>query len=91
MIMAITINGNDFLFGRGGKNCKHEGNQKLRSVARAYKHAYLNATKKEKSEIAREIVEYFRSLQPPGRFIKKNELSGEWVEVSEAVAREKAS
>lgn len=56
-----------------------------------HKAAYNTASKKQKSEISRYIVEHIKNLNPPGRFIKTNPLTGKWEEVSEEAAREKAA
>ena len=64
---------------------------RLRTLARAQKHIYSSASKKGKSEISQRIVEHIQSLNPSGRFLKKNASTGKWEEVDEALAREKTS
>lgn len=88
---AIIPHDNDVLLGRGGKNNKHRGNEQLRSVARSYVHNYRMASKKGKSFISREIVTNTRKLDPPGRFLKRNDTNGKWEDVGDDIAREKAS
>jgi len=87
----IVVNENDVLFGRGGKNNQHSGNKRLRDVAQIHKAAYNSATKKQKSEISRYIVDHMKKLDPPGRFIKTNPVTGKWEEVPDDAAREKAA
>jgi hypothetical protein len=82
---------NDILMGRGGKNNQHIGNERLRSMARLESENYRLATKKGKSLISRELVLKVRSLDPPGRFLKKNIETGLFEDVGDEVAREKAS
>lgn len=77
--------------GRGGKNNQHIGNEKLRSMAREQSENYRMSSKKGKSYISRELVRKVRQLVPPGRFLKKNNITGEWEDVGDEVAREKAS
>ena len=60
-------NENDILLGRGGKNNKWIGNEKLRNMARSRCRDYQKASKKGKSQISREIVENVRRMSPPGR------------------------
>lgn len=81
----------DILFGRGGKNNKHVGNERLRQMARANIQTYKAASKKGKSHISRTIVGEIRSLRPSGRFLKRDYNTGLWVEVGDEVAREKTS
>jgi len=82
---------NDILMGRGGKNNQHIGNEKLRSMAREQSENYRMSSKKGKSYISRELVRRVRQLSPPGRFLKKNNITGDWEDVGDEVAREKAS
>mmetsp|Transcript_22772 Transcript_22772/g.34454 ORF Transcript_22772/g.34454 Transcript_22772/m.34454 type:complete len:341 (-) Transcript_22772:72-1094(-) len=82
---------NDILMGRGGKNNQHVGNEKLRGFARLESENYRVASKKGKSNISRELVKKVRELDPPGRFLRKNNLTGEWEDVGDDIAREKTS
>jgi len=88
---VVVPHGNDILFGRGGNNNKHVGNERLRRMARENISVYKSATKKEKSQISRTIVNRIHSLKPRGRYLKRETNSGLWVEVGEEVAREKTS
>mmetsp|Transcript_23254 Transcript_23254/g.34333 ORF Transcript_23254/g.34333 Transcript_23254/m.34333 type:complete len:343 (-) Transcript_23254:1490-2518(-) len=82
---------NDVLMGRGGKNNQHVGNEKLRGFARLESENYRIASKKGKSNISRELVKKVRKLDPSGRFLKKNNLTGGWEDVGDDIAREKSS
>lgn len=61
---------NDVLMGRGGKNNQHSGNEKLREVARSHCEQYRVSTKKGKSYISRQLVQYMRELTPPARYVR---------------------
>lgn len=58
---------NDVLMGRGGKNNQHSGNERLRGLARVHCQQYRSSSKKEKSNLSRELVKQMRSLDPPAR------------------------
>ena len=85
------INSNDVLCGRGGKTNIHSGNITFRMLVNDYKDKYLLAKKKDKPLIAAEVVDMIRSLDPPGRFLKKDPDLGYWVDVGDQKAKEKAS
>jgi hypothetical protein len=57
------------LMGRGGKNNRHVGNEKLRDIAREKVEQYTVSTKKAKSAISRDIVKRIRDMDPPGRYV----------------------
>ena len=82
---------NDILLGRGGKNNRHIGNDKLRTLARTYVEAYTRSTKKGKSNISWDLVKAVRSMKPPGRFLKRDSVSGTWQDIGDDAAREKTS
>ena len=85
------INNNDVLCGRGGATNSHIGNRSFRSLVKEYKDKYLRAKKKEKPAVAGEIVDKIRSLDPPGRFLKKDRDSGYWLDIGDIRAKEKTS
>jgi len=91
MSAPIRPHENDVLMGRGGKNNQHSGNEKLRGMARLEGENYRKSSKKGKSYISRQLVQQVRSLDPPGRFLKRDNETGDWEDVGDDVAREKAS
>mmetsp|Transcript_25364 Transcript_25364/g.31256 ORF Transcript_25364/g.31256 Transcript_25364/m.31256 type:complete len:317 (-) Transcript_25364:666-1616(-) len=82
---------NDILLGRGGNNNKHIGNEQLRNLARRQVEMYKTAPKKEKSKMARRLVEHIRSMRPSGRFLKRITETDHWEDVGDDSAREKTS
>lgn len=60
-------------------------------LASILKDAYITGTRKQKMMISKENVEAIYSMQPPGRFLKKCADTGEWKELSEREATNKAA
>jgi hypothetical protein len=85
-----TPNHNDILLGRGGHNNKFIGNERLRDFAMDYVIEYMESTKAKKTHLAKVLVTRIRSLDPPGRFLKKID-SGQWIDIGDDLARDKAS
>ena len=85
-------NENDVLCGRGGRINAHEGNVQFRDIVMANKKEYLAKTTKklEKQHIAARVVEFIRTLDPPGRFLKEDSDTGLWYDVGDAKAIKKA-
>lgn len=85
----------DVLLGRGGGTNNHSGNKNFRELVNKHKRRYLACSKVDKPKVAREVVEIWRGLNPPGRFLQR--LNGpkadpqSFQEVTERKAREKAS
>jgi hypothetical protein len=87
--MTGNIGSNDVLCGRGGATNNHLGNKRFRAIVVEYQYEYLEAKKKEKAVIARQIVE--RIKKSGGRFLKRDATSDVWVEVTPKKATEKTS
>lgn len=51
----------------------------------------MTSTKKQKMKISRSIVEAVRSLDPPGRFLEKDQSSSKWFDIGDKKAVEKTS
>jgi hypothetical protein len=51
----------------------------------------VTSTKRQKMAISRSIVEAVRTLDPPGRFLDKDSVTGRWFEVGHKKAVEKTS
>ena len=65
---------NDVLFGRGHQCQNHSGNRYFREVVDRKKVQYVQTTKTaEKDAIAKSIFKSIKTLNPPGRFLKKCE------------------
>ncbi|KAI2493800.1 hypothetical protein MHU86_20723 [Fragilaria crotonensis] len=60
----------DVLCGRGGGTNNHPGNVKFRNVINEYKLRY-SLHPRLKTKVARDVVDAWRRLDPPGRFLAK--------------------
>jgi len=92
----------DVLLGRGGGTNNHSGNIKFRKLVNEHKMRYLACSKVDKPKVAREVVQLWRKMSPPGRFLARKDetkrgpgsIKSEdnvWIEVGDKKAREKAS
>jgi hypothetical protein len=52
---------------------------------------YVRAPKIQKPSVARVIVRAIRNGDPPGRFLRKDERTGRWVDIGDKKAAEKTS
>lgn len=87
--MTDSITENDVLFGRGGATNNHVGNKKFRCIVTDHQPEYLGARKKDKALISKRIVRLVR--EKGGRFLRRDDSSGLWVEVGDRKASEKTS
>jgi len=81
----------DVLCGRGVTTNRHPGNESFRSLVGLNKELYVSSTKREKMSISRSIVRAVRSLDPPGRFLDKDTVTGLWHDIGHKKAVEKTS
>ena len=77
--------------GRGGTNNRHPGNEQLRTFCHNAAIEYSRSGKNEKSQLSRDLVILVRQLNPPGRFLKKDQIAKAWMDVGDIAAREKTS
>jgi hypothetical protein len=85
-----TPSTNDVLSGRGRRILNHPGNLTYRSIIKSLKPEYDAAPKSRRGVLyGNQIVNLIHNLSPPGRFLKKDKVSGSWIEVDkeEAVKR----
>ena len=83
------VNSYDVLCGRGGGTNSQVGNRRFRQLVQDFQPTYLMAKRKEKPLLARTIVLIIRKRG--GRFLKKNEETGELYEVGDTKAEAKTS
>lgn len=82
----------DLLLGRGGETNNHSGNITFRGLIEQYKPTYQSAPKDQKPEIAQMLVNQWRALDPPGRFMAKSPDNQDlWVDIGDMAARRRAS
>ena len=61
----------DVLLGRGGGTNNHIGNIQFRKLINEHKIRYFACSKVEKPQVAREVVQLWRKMTPPGRFLAR--------------------
>lgn len=83
------VNAYDVLCGRGGGTNSQIGNRRFRQLVQEFQPTYLLARRKEKPLLARTIVLIIRKRG--GRFLKKDDETGELFEVGDAKAEAKTS
>jgi hypothetical protein len=83
------VNSFDVLCGRGGGTNSQVGNRRFRQLVQEFQPIYLLAKRKEKPLLARTIVLIIRKRG--GRFLKKNEETGQLFEVGDTKAEAKTS
>eukprot|EP00980_Cylindrotheca_fusiformis_P019168 scaffold6501_cov98-Cylindrotheca_fusiformis.AAC.2 len=80
---------NDVLWGRGKQIYWHPGNRVLRELVETYEDEYNELSRDGKTKVAHRIVSVVHGFS--GRFLKPDEESGMWIEVSDLEAREKVT
>jgi len=87
----ITPTSTDVLLGRGGLTNRHQGNAHFRLMVEAEKQNYksLGEQWQKKCEYSKSIMK--RVSDYGGRFLKKDEISGKWIEADERTVRKKCS
>jgi hypothetical protein len=67
----------------------HPGNIKFRLIIEERKEAYRSCNHVQKAILAKQVVNYWRGMDPPGRFLKFNEVSGMWDDIGNKDAQKK--
>jgi hypothetical protein len=81
---------NDVLLGRGRPYQEFPGNRRMAELVEEHREVHQSGSKLEKTALANKITYIIKD--PNGRFLKKTEgENGDWVEVTDKVAREKVS
>jgi hypothetical protein len=95
---VIIVNDHDVLSGRGVNIAHHPGNERFRTLVttRADENYCSAYSASEKKAVAEEIIKHIKSLDPPGRFLRRDGrgkssrgLNGPWEELSERDAIKK--
>jgi len=86
-----TFRHTDVLLGRGVGINRRAGNVYFREVVSQHVEDYLTSTKTRKMEISRSIIDHIHALNPPGRFLEKDEVTGSWRECEIKRAHEKTA
>jgi len=87
----ILVTDYDILCGRGGLTNHHRGNKRFRDIVALHRPDYVRAPKIQKPSVARVIVRAIRNGDPPGRFLRKDDKTGKWIDIGDKKAAEKTS
>ncbi|VEU33832.1 unnamed protein product [Pseudo-nitzschia multistriata] len=97
---TIKVHDHDVLSGRGVNIAQHPGNERFRSLINASRDEKYcsDFTTEEKKALAQEVIDHIESLDPPGRFLKREGVSqssrgleGPWEELTKKEASKKAT
>ena len=67
----------------------HPGNIKFRLIIEERKEAYRSCNRSQRPILAMQVVNYWRGMDPPGRFLKFDEVSGMWDDIGNKDAQRK--
>jgi hypothetical protein len=96
--LPVIVHDHDVLCGRGVNIAQHRGNERFRTLVttRADENYCSAYSASEKKAVAEEIIKHIKSLDPPGRFLRRDGrgqssrgLSGPWEELNERDAIKK--
>jgi hypothetical protein len=65
----VAAGEHDVLCGRGGHTIHWSGNIKFRALVEQHRARYHSASRVEKGRVVAEVVQIWRSMAPPGRFL----------------------
>ena len=92
--MKVEPRSIDILLGRGGNNCRHGGNQRLRKMAMTLAPIYAKMSKPDKADKINEVLETLLHQDPPVRFLQCKRPLDEakyWEVADKKTSREKVS
>ena len=81
----------DVLCGRGGSTNRHVGNTNFRDLVSGNKALYVTLTKRQKTMVARSMVQAICCQNLPGPFLQKDAKTGLWFDIRRPRALEKTS
>eukprot|EP00986_Skeletonema_menzelii_P009726 scaffold4498_cov146-Skeletonema_menzelii.AAC.2 len=81
----------DVFLGRGVGINRRPGNIYFGDVVSQHVEEYLTSSKTHKIEISRRVIDHIHALNPPGRFLEKDEATGRWRECEMKRAHEKTA
>jgi hypothetical protein len=88
-ILSVEPHPHDVLFGRGKKTSSHPGNRHFQFFVKKLEEKCVLGPKENKPFYANYIINRIESLNPPGRFLKKDKNTGMWHEVSQKERKDK--
>jgi len=89
VVDSITPHAHDILCGRGGVANTHMGNLNYRELVERLKLFYIAHPRSDKKYVAESIVMAIASQHPPGRFLRKDKDTCQWLVVNKKGALRK--
>lgn len=86
---VVVPHDHDVLSGRGNFVNYHAGNEHFRALVWKHKVAYVACPKPQKGQFSRMIVDEIRLLDPPGRFLKQDNVTQLWYDIGDKKALDK--
>lgn len=95
MVNIVSPGEHDALCGRGGHTIHWSGNIKFRALVEQHRDRYLNASRVDKGKVVAEVVQMWRKMSPPGRFLTLTEPkigdASPWHDIGDKLAQKKTA
>lgn len=89
--LSLRTHSYTVLCGRGNRVNFHKGNEYFRKLVASVRNEYVATPKPEKPKFAKLVQEHIRSLNPPGRFLKRSSESEPFTDIGEKDSIDKTS
>lgn len=87
----VKIHAHDILSGRGNGANQHSGNIYFRNLISNFKRKYVLSEPAIKKQITNQVLNIVQGRDPPGRFLRQEVKSGEWIQLDRETALRKTA
>jgi hypothetical protein len=95
MSNIVSPGEHDVLCGRGGHTIHWSGNIKFRALVEKHRERYHAASRVEKGKVVAEVVQMWRKMTPPGRFLTLSDPkmgdASPWEDIGDKAAQKKTA